>query len=344
MAGERGGRIGRGIPAVLVVFGVFAMWLLTAPAASAAQAPTCRVGTYLSDLYDLDPAKHTFSARLTLWSVCPTRALDPLPTASFGNSNDPEKGEPTLTSEGGGFRDVTQVQGVFRQHWDVRAFPFDRHRITIKINSPRNHDAFRFTPDNKNSAANRDIAPPGWRLTGFRLREVARHYPTNFGDPTLPTGAGTTHSRLLIEMDLERSDPTIFWKLTGPLYLMLLIATATFLLPSHSEELGMAERLDTLQSRLALLGGGLFVVMLNLQQVNDTIASTAGLTLIDWLHLLTLVYVLLAVVATVLCWRWTVHGGDPAQAERFHHRGALLGLVGYALVAGAMVGCAAWTG
>ncbi|MEU7134310.1 hypothetical protein [Streptomyces sp. NPDC046261] len=333
---------------LLVLLGAFAVWLPAGPTADAAtgkgNVPTCELGAYLSDLYDLDPAKHTFSARLQLWSVCPRRELDPLPTASFSNANDPEKGEPALTSEGGRFRNVTRLQGTFRQGWDVRSFPFDRHRIQIVVTSVRDVRAFRFTPDNENSAVNGDIAPAGWRLTGFHLATAEHRYPTNFGNPTLPRGAASTHSRVLVQIDLARSDPLVFWKLTGPLYLMLIVATATFLLPSHSEELSMAERLDTLQSRLALLGGGLFVVMLNMQQVNQIVSSSVGLTLIDGLHLLTLVYVLLAVVVTVFCWRWMVDGGDPETAERWHHRGALMGLVGYVLIAGTMVGCAARLG
>ncbi|MDT0449057.1 hypothetical protein [Streptomyces hesseae] len=328
-----------------VLIGAFAVWLSAAGTADAApvertpakEAPTCRVGAYLSDLYDLDPAKNAFSARLTVWSVCPKRELDPLPDVAFTNSSDAEKSEPSVTQEAGMFRDLVRIQGVFRQDWDLRAFPYDRHRITINITSRTTIDKFRFTPDNEDSGANEGLAPDGWKLTGFHLTAVEQHFPTNFGDTTLPRGKGSTRSRLVVEMDLARDDPTAFWRLTGPLYLMVLLATAAFLLPTHGDELGMAERLDSMQSRLALLGGGLFVVMLNLQQVSTVVTSTVGLTLIDGLHLLTLVYVLLAVLATVLSWRWTVRGGCPARAERVHHRYAWIGLAAYALVAAALV-------
>ncbi|MEW2029402.1 hypothetical protein AB0901_02600 [Streptomyces roseifaciens] len=334
------------VPGMLAaLFGALAAWLLGSPAASAAEPDTCRTGAYLSDLYGLDPVGHTFGARVTVWSVCPRRELDPLPGVAFSNYNDDlERSKPELTSEKGMFRDVVRVQGTFRQDWGVRAFPFDRHRIEIKITSRKEADQFRFTPDNEDSGVNSGIAPPGWRITGFRLVAADRHFPTNFGDPSLPRGKGSTRSRLLVQISLSRSDPVIFWKLTGPLYLMLLIGTATFLLPSHSEALGMGEKLDSMQSRLSLLGGGLFVVMINMQQVNTVITSTVGLTLIDALHLLTLVYVLLAVVATVLSWRWTVRGGDPERVEKLHHRGAVIALAAYAAVAGAMTAYAAYVG
>ncbi|MFI1253034.1 hypothetical protein ACH4U6_04385 [Streptomyces netropsis] len=307
------------------------------PKAAPSSAPTCDLGAYLNDLYDLSPTKHSFAARFTLWSVCPKKELDPLPTVSFSNGNDPHKDEPRLSTSAGRYRDLLRVQGTFRQDWDLRDFPFDRHRIQIVVTANSNIDRFRFTPDNKNSAHSMSIAPAGWRLAAFRLVQDKRTFPTNFGDPALPRGAGSTRSAVLIQADLVRDDPTIFWKLTGPLYLMLLIVTATFLLSSQSDELGVAGRLGALQSRLGLLGGGLFVVMLNMNQANTVVTSTVGLTLVDWLHLLTLTFLLLAMVGTVLSWRWTVSGVAADKVERLNHRGAVLGLAGYCAVAGALV-------
>ncbi|CAM5357485.1 hypothetical protein [Streptomyces abikoensis] len=350
-AGECGGRRsgpGRArpaVPALLVLLTVLAAggvwWLLTAPAARAAGraagVPTCTLGAYLSDLYDIQPAQHTFSARFRLWSVCPERELDPLPKASFSNVSDPERGEPVVTVHPGGVRDVMLLQGKFRQNWDARAFPFDRQRIEVVVSAGLAEE-FRFVPDNANSAVSEGVVPSGWRVTGFRLVATEHRFPTNFGNPSLSPGTGVTHSQVRIRIDLERDDPTAFLKLTGPLYLMVLIATATFLLPSHSDELAMGERLDSLQSRLGLLGGGLFVVMLNMQQVSAVVTSSVGLTLLDWLHLLTLAYVLLAVMATVVSWRWTVQGHDPVRVARYHHRGAVYGLLGYSLAAAVAVG------
>ncbi|MGW1643080.1 hypothetical protein [Streptomyces lavendulae] len=327
----------------------YAMWwsadacgrsvVYAAPPSAASSVPGCDVGAYLADLYDLDPAKRVFSARVYLWSVCPDRGLDPLPTAAFTNANDPEKGDPVLTAEAGRFRNLMLLQGTFRQDWDVRAFPFDRQRIEVLVTAARESRHFRMVPDETNSSYDKEIRPAGWRITGFRLAPSQRVFPTNFGDTTLPRGTTSSYSRIRVQVDLARDDPTVFWKLTGPLYLMVLVVTATFLLPSHAAELGMGERLDSLQSRLAMLGGGLFVVVLNMQQANTVITSSTGLTLIDWLHLITLGFILMAVVATVVSWRWTVRGGNPEQAERWHRNVAITGLIGYTAIATATV----WT-
>ncbi|MFD7450920.1 hypothetical protein [Kitasatospora sp. NPDC059827] len=331
---------------VIVVACLCAMWSPAdadrRPAAHAAPSagssvPACDVGAYLADLYDLVPAQRVFSARVYLWSVCPDRALDPLPTAAFTNADNPEKGDPVLTSEAGRFRDLILLQGTFRQDWDVRAFPFDRQRVQVLVTAAAENRDFRMVPDTANSSYDKGIRPAGWRITGYRLADSQHVFPTNFGDASLPPGTTSAYSRILVQIDLAREDPTVFWKLTGPLYLMVLVVTATFLLPSHAAQLGMTDRLNTLQSRLAILGGGLFVVMLNMQQANTVISSTVGLTLIDWLHLLTLAFVLLAVIATVVSWRRTVHDGTSARTQRWHRTVAMAGLAGYAAITAATV-------
>jgi hypothetical protein len=320
-------------------------WLQAAPLADAApnaqeKVPSCKIGGYLTDLYDLNTENGRFSARVWLWSLCSDRKLDPIPGISFPNGDNPDKTGPTVTEEGGHFRDLVEVEGSFRYNWDVRRFPFDRHRIELLVTAPQDIEHFRFTPDRAGSSYNPQIVAPGWRITGFRLFTADQHYPTNFGDTMLPAGVGSSYSRMHIQIDLERSDPTIFWKLTGALYLMMLIAAFMFLLSSN-DELGTAERLDGLQNRLGLLSGGLFIVVLNMQQANTVVDSTSGLTLIDELHLITLTFLLIAVLGTVLIWRATVRSVDQERIDRVSRIGGVLGLVGYVVLVGVCVLAAA---
>ncbi|WP_406345959.1 hypothetical protein [Streptomyces sp. NBC_00648] len=283
----------RAVPSLLgavlaAAFGAWAYWALAAPAAYAA-APTragvarCELGAYFSDLFDIDPVRSRFSARLWLWTICPDRSSDPLPHVSLSNADDPVTSEPHVLDRGGRTLDQVLVQSSFRQEWDVRDFPFDRHRIEVLVTAPDDTARFRFALDEADSSLNPEIRPPGW----------------------------------------------------------LLIAAATFLVSSSHEELATAERLEGIHSRLGVLGGGLLVVVLNGQQVDSVVTSTIGLTLIDWLHLVTLAFLLLAVAGTVLAWRWTARGGSTARAERLSHRGAWAGLAAYALMCGGLVAPAA---
>lgn len=329
----------------LAVFAVITLWLAAVPDAAATPlartgVPQCELGAYLSDLYDIAPAKDRFSARLWLWTVCPDRRTDPLPRIAYSNADDPKASDPDVIPQGDHVLDQVRVQSSFRHDWDVRDFPFDHHRIEVLLTPPQDTNHFRFTVDNKDSEVNPEMHTRGWGLTGFRLTAADKHYTTTHGDKTLKHGSA--YNRVRIRIDLERSDPTAFWKLTTPLYLAVLIATSTFLVSSHREELTTAERLEGLHSRLGVLGGGLFVAVLNMQQVNTVVTSTVGLTLIDWLHLTTLAFLLLAVAGTVLSWRWTARGGSIARAEQMSHRGAWAGVAAYALTCSMLALLAAW--
>ncbi|MEV8476351.1 hypothetical protein [Streptomyces sp. NPDC051173] len=329
--------------ALLVITTACVIWLLaTRPAGAATAVPPsragavrCEVSAYLSDLYDIDPAKGRFSARLWIWTVCPDRHSDPLPQVSFANADDPHTSDPNIIEQDGHVLDQVRVQSSFRQAWDVRDFPFDRHRVEVVLTSPQDASHFRFTVNNADAQANPEARPQGWRLTGFRLFSALKHYTTTYGDTSLKNGS--TYDRVHLQIDLKRSDPTVFWKLTIPLYLAVLIAVATFLVSSRHEELETTARLEGFHNRLGVLGGGLFVVVLNMQQANDVVTSANGLTLIDWLHIATLVFLLLAVAGTVLAWRWTSRGGSATQAERISHRGAWCGLAAYVVACGALV-------
>ncbi|MFF4528461.1 hypothetical protein ACFY1P_04240 [Streptomyces sp. NPDC001407] len=218
--------------------------------------------------------------------------------------------------------------------------PYDHALAARRRPSPQDTGHFRFTVDNADAQANPDVRLQGWRLTGFRLVSATKHYTTTYGDRTLRNGS--TYDQIHIRIGLERSAPTVFWKLTIPLYLAVLIAVATFLVSSRHEELETTARLEGIHNRLGVLGGGLFVVVLNLQQANNVVTSTTGLTLIDWLHIVTLVFLLLAVAGTVLAWRWTSQGGSVTQAERVSHRGAWYGLAAYVVACAALVLLAAF--
>lgn len=323
------------------------IWLPAAfPArAAAAGAPgkagvvTCEVSAYLSDLYDTDPAKGRFSARLWIWTICPDRHADPLPQISFANADDPHTSDPNIIEQDGHVLDQVRVQSSFRQAWDVRNFPFDRHRVEVVLTAPQDANHFRFTVNNADAQANPEARPGGWRLTGFRLVSAPKHYTTAYGDTSLRNGS--TYDQVHIRIALERTDRTVFWKLTIPLHLAVLIAVATFLVSSRHEELETTARLEGIHNRLGVLGGGLFVVVLNMQQANDVVTSANGLTLIDWLHLATLAFLLLAVAGTVLAWRFTSRGGSVTEAERISHRGAWCGLAAYIVTCGALVFLAA---
>lgn len=277
--------------------GVLMVLLIGSPASAApVDVPSCRLGAYLSDLYDLEPEQETFSARVWLWTLCPNQDIDPLPRVSLSNAASKTLGEPSVTFREGQSWDLVSLQGTFRHGWDVRSFPFDKHTLEILVTAPEDVSKFRFVADEQGSSRNAAISVPGWRITGFRLIPVEQQYSTGFGDPALPADASSTYSRMQVQIDLVRSDPIAFWKTIGPLFIVLLITLIPFAMIEFE---GVAFR-----SRIAVLGAVLLTVLLNSQRADSQVPST-GVTMLNQLHILTLLWILLATVVTTISWRWS---------------------------------------
>jgi hypothetical protein len=306
--------------------------LSPARSAAAVEPATCEFGAYLSDLYDTDATANTFTARIWTWTRCPNADIDPLPRVSFPNGVNPTTGEPNPEVKGGTHWNRMRLEGTFRYHWDVRNFPFDRQTLPVLITAPYDLSEFRFVPDTANSSFNEAINVPGWRIVGFRVDTIEQRYSTNFGDPTLPAGAGSASSRARLRIDLVRSDPIVFLEMTGPLYIVFFVTVLTFLLTTAAA--------DTFASRIGALGAVLFAVILNMQTTGAEVRSTTGLTLIAQLHILTLGFVLFAMIITTICWRWTVADMDPGRVLRLNTRGILIGTISYALLTFAMFAAA----
>jgi len=289
---------------------------------------------YLSDLRDLDAAAKTFNARLWFWSLCPDNDQEPLRRQlSFSNGDRIETGSFSQKLSGDQQWGLIRAEGVFRHLWDVRNFPFDRQTLEVVVTASDDFDHFRFLVDEKNSSVNPDIHVPGWRITGLRLLSGERQYTTTFGDPLLPNGQGSTYSRVRVQIDMQRSDRTLFLRHTGALYTAFLFAMFTFLMVSPSA--------STMEVRVGMLGASLFATMLNMQAV-DASTRSEGLTLIDELHLLTLAYILFGATVTLISWRWIHKDSSATRVVRLNSVTFWCGTATYVIATALLVSFALW--
>ena len=260
-------------------------------AQSDAPAPvTCRVGLYLRDLHSFDPAADTFGADFWLWSLCPTADLQPLQTMEFINSDNVGvllnvSDDPLWTQR--------NVDGTFRYDWDERNFPFDRHTLTVDLEEGVD-DArqFVYQPDTANSGVDPELQlPGGWRMTGTTLAGSTKTYDTTFGDPELPAGGSSQYSRLTLSIDLERTDLGGFLKLTAVVYAGFFFSLVSYLM--H------LETTTGIGPRVSLLAIALFSTAVNLINASNALGTASGLTLVDKIHVMVLVYLLVAAIVTV---------------------------------------------
>ncbi|MFN3353609.1 MAG: hypothetical protein ACK4Z5_08380 [Brevundimonas sp.] len=278
------------------------------PGASA----VCSIGFFVSDLYDINTREGRFGADAWAWSVC-TGERDALRTAEYLNAHEQTQALDYTVETPFGLWSQRKVSGVYRQHFDVSNYPFDRHTLRIQIEDSWN-DArtLHYVADDRRSTIREALTVDGWRITDYRVVASEATYNTAFGDPTAPDDARTLYPHLDVEIDIRRADLWTFWKLAAPLYIASTLTLLTFLM--HDEE-GLY-----LNPRLGLLSGVLFAVVLNMRAVDEVIGETSRLSLLDNIHLMALA---LAMFAIGVAAAWTVltrRGWGSARVRRWDKR------------------------
>src|SRR4051794_40858346 len=314
-----GGEALRRIKAPTIILGAASLLavlctLPTAPptlAQSDAAPTTCRVGLYLRDLHSFNPTADTFGADLWLWSVCPTADHQPLQTMEFVNSDDV-----AVLLDVGDEQRWTQrnVDGTFRYDWEERNFPFDRHTLTIEMEEGvEDVHGLVYDPDTANSGVDPELElPGGWRMTGSTLVASTNTYDTTFGDPDLPAGGSSEYSRLTLSIDLERTDLGGFFKLTAVVYAAFFFSLLTYVM--H------LEIMNGIGARVTLLAIALFATAVNLGNASNALGTASGLTLVDKIHVMVLVYILVAAIVTVISRVLLDRGVAAAEVARLNYR------------------------
>lgn len=288
---------------LLILLGGLAWPASAQPSAVPVSRPVqtvCSVGVFLSGLHDIDTRAGRFGADFWAWSVC-TGNRNALQTAEWLNAAEQvqslEYADPTPF----GLWSQRKVAGVYRQTFDVRNYPFDRHTLRVMVEDTKDDaTTLQYIGDDRRSSMARALEVEGWRVTRFAVEGREEVYFTAFGDPTLPDDAKTIYPHLEILIDIQRSDLWTFWKLVAPLYIAALLTLLTFLM--HDDE-G-----KYLSPRLGLLAGTLFAIVLNMRSVEDVVGETSGLGLMDKIHLLALLLAVLAIAAAT-AWTFTTRNG-----------------------------------
>ena len=282
----RGGRASGHTAAALLAL----MSAAAAPAASQS-APggdpvVCRVGVNVEDLYDFDPTRETFGAVLWLWSLCPSADPAPLETMSFRTAMPGlQLGEVHSTRvDEGGLYQYRRVQGTFRHDWDMSRYPLDRHRLVIPFDeSDLGAEVVIFEADIDSSALAPELRSrlDGWEVSDLELRASVAEEPSDYG---WPGAESVGYARLEAVVDLQRTARLLaFIKPTFGVFAAALIAFLAFFLDPREK--------GTFGSKLGLLVGVLFAVLLNLRATDALIGDATRLTLVTAVHLVVLVLI-----------------------------------------------------
>jgi hypothetical protein len=301
----KAGRITRVARRVLPVCLMLCLLSLSQPRGAPAQQPeatdgqdqevgrvTPLTGIFVVSLHDLDTVDGTFGVDYWVWSVYPEGRRNPLETMEFVNTEQIDGRLPLTDASGERLWSQRKIRAIVQQDWDLSNFPFDRHVLEIELEEGFDEAAaLTYRPDTANSGYSEEIELPGWRITDFRLTERTVDYPSDFGDPALSEGE-SSYSRLVASMEIQRQNTTVFFRLISAACVAMGIALLTFLM--------LPTDVGVFTARMTLLVGALFATVISMQFGEQTLGATLRVSLVDKIHILTLIYIFVAVVMTLI--------------------------------------------
>ncbi|MEU6708955.1 hypothetical protein [Streptomyces wuyuanensis] len=296
---------------LLGLFGLLALIALAHdPQETVADARTCRIGAYVTDLYDLEVSPRTVNADFWLWAVCPHDEMDATRRLDFVNATQVSQSSASLEKVGDKYWSQVKISGTFRQEFDLSEYPFDKQNIRILVEDSELSDSeFAYVADAVNSGYDpAAIQLGGFEITKFQVKVDRHTYKTSFGDPRITQGKSSRYSQFVIEIGIARVDVAGFIRQAWPVYVAFLIALISYFIWSP-------EFMKVAAPRFGILGAALFAVVVNLR-TSVSGAAPFGVTLIDQIHLITLLYLLIGVaVTTYLVWT----ANDEARARTARH-------------------------
>lgn len=242
-----------------------------------------RLGVYLVELEDFDARNHSFTAEFYLWAISPLGYNKWIQSLGFPNTIMVESSQVFEKETNGTLWSSVHVSGEFRAQWDLHNHPFDRRELVIVVEeSFFDSTQLVFQVDQENSLGAEALLPAGWHITNFEVTPTSKKYSTAFGDPSKPPKSASECARLEIKIEISRDSHAIFWKLTTIPYISTIMVFLSFFLKSGSP-------------RFSVMIGSLFATSFSLRGLNSELGSTDIFTLMDAIHLATLVYVILGI-------------------------------------------------
>lgn len=277
-------------------------------------ADKVKVGIYISSLHDINMPGDSFNADFWVWTVYDNGQLAPLQTLHLENAKSVVKHEIFGGKRKNGSRLWSErfFQAVLRHDWNIRSFPFDRHVVQIILEEGHNDKRdLAYEVDTENSSINPDIRIRGWKITGFRVIQAERQYPTNFGNPA-HNDKNAHYDAVIAEITLEREGLMVFVFLVMGAYAASCIGLLSFFMKPDQP--------TVFSGRMGVLAGSLLATVINLRIVENFLGHRELHTLVDKIHFVTIVFILIAAICAIFSYRFQ-RRGRPESSSRLDHRG-----------------------
>jgi hypothetical protein len=219
---------------------------------------------------------------------------------------------------------VMRFQGVFSRKMNLEKYPFDTQVLEMVFEDKRrNKSGLEYVPDNPAVTINDGPAMsiPGYVLGNPTMIVVAHKYPTNFGD--ISVDAKIPYSRIIVALPVTRDVLPYVVKIVLPIFIVILITSLIYLLPARLED------------ARAGIGITAMLTIVALQWTTDaSLPAVEYLTMLDLVYIVSMVYILAAMVYTVLASRRNRAEMAEALTAKLDRRVGIISLVVYLAILG----------
>ena len=164
-------------------------------------------GVYVLSIHNVDVSDDSYGASLFVWWRYDDPDFNPLRDTQFLNARQLRYENITDRQlDDNSFYVGAMAHAVITERWDISRYPFDRHRLTLVVETPLAADDLVLELDEADSGLAADALPPRWRMTDFRLVGSVNSYPSGFGRPE-PVGTG--FSRTTVVVDIVRDNAAL---------------------------------------------------------------------------------------------------------------------------------------
>ena len=253
------------------------------------------VGTYITEITSLNLAAQSYRMRFWIWFRWPVSSSgfirNPLDTFDVvGGSIESKSNIFQEKFDDGTLYGVAQVEAVVRQAFDVRAFPLDSYRLTLRVQPESDSDYIRYVADEKNSKLDSSLSIPGWRLTAIGARVVETKFDTSFGyeASSRDTPGYSEYSEYQYSIGVSRPSGSVFFKTFWATFLSVLLAFLMLTVPPREASV-----------KFTLGVGAVFSATANYYVVTSGAPATEVMTLADSLSFFSVFVILVAISSAV---------------------------------------------
>jgi hypothetical protein len=260
------------------------------PNAASAKESTARkpvpvtVGFYLTDIYDVEIKKGTYTADFYIWfswsgKVNPRNFEIVNGHLTFKHL---ESAARVAGVEYVSYRCRAVLHGLF----DLSDYPWDRQTLSIQVeDEDLDSKKLVYIADARNSRVNTDLNIGHRTIGDLRISASEFLYDTTFGHPARAENDGARYSRIIMELPADHKGARIFIKTFLALFISVALAFLTFFI-----------RPCDLPPRFSMGISGMFGAVASLVVISNVLDDSPYLTFAEKIHYIGMIFIFFSVL------------------------------------------------